>query len=151
MTAAKDGSEQGIADLKINLYEGSDITEASPSNAVRTREDGTFAFRNLKDGIYSIEVPEQAGFKREVRVITVNGEDVENVEFSLTKKTEEEEKTEIRVTSLPVKGSYLTGENLDPEGLEVSLFLDGGKERALDEEEYTVGSWIPQHPGLRKL
>ena len=151
VTAAKDGSEQGIADLKINLYEGSDITEASPSNAVRTREDGTFAFRNLKDGIYSIEVPEQAGFKREVRVITVNGEDVENVEFSLTKKTEEEEKTEIRVTSLPVKRSYLTGENLDPEGLEVSLFLDGGKERALDEEEYTVGKLDSTTPGTKKI
>ncbi|MCA5010656.1 hypothetical protein HP393_19535, partial [Clostridioides difficile] len=68
--------KNGVADLDVNLYKGGDITIASPSEAAKTGEDGAYAFKNLKDGIYCIEVPDQVGYEQAVKVIEVNGKNV---------------------------------------------------------------------------
>ncbi|WP_373264351.1 carboxypeptidase regulatory-like domain-containing protein [Hungatella hathewayi] len=135
----------------VRLYAGTDKNLASPSNAVRTKADGTYTFPEIKDGTYIIEVPEQKGWEQDVMTVAVSGQDVTGVDFNLTKKPEEETEREIRITSMPVKRSYLIGEELETDGLEVTLFQEGVKERILEEWEYITGDLDSAAPGTKKV
>lgn len=153
-TVSADGAAAEGFDVRLCTGAGKNLaspSEASPSNAVRTNADGTYTFPKIKDGTYTIEVPEQEGWKQEVMTVVVNGEDVTGVDFTLTKKPEEEKEREIRITSLPVKRSYLIGEELETDGLEVTLFQEGMKERILEEREYTTGDLDSVTPGTKKV
>ena len=143
--------ENGVADLEVNLYNGGDITIASPSEAAKTGEDGSYAFKNLKDGTYSIEVPEQGGYKQAVKVIEVNGKNITDADLELTRKEEPEKAEEIRIKTLPLRRNYLMGELLDPEGLQVVLYREGEEERVLEKEEYTLSELDSSASGKKKI
>lgn len=143
--------ENGVADLEVNLYEGGDITIASPSEAAKTGEDGAYTFKDLKDGTYSIEVPEQAGYKQAVKIVEINGKNVTDADLELIRKEEPEKTREIRIKTLPVRRNYMMGEQLDPEGLEVALYREGEEERVLEKEEYTLSELNSSASGKKKI
>lgn len=143
--------KNGVADLDVNLYKGGDITIASPSEAAKTGEDGAYAFKNLKDGIYCIEVPDQVGYEQAVKVIEVNGKNVTDADLELTRKEEPEREEEIRIKTLPVRRNYLMGDQLDPEGLQVALYREGEEERVLEKEEYTLSELDSSTSGKKKI
>lgn len=140
-----------MEDVSVNLYEGSDISMASPSDAAKTTEEGAYSFWNLPEGRYSVEIPAKNGYKQEVKTIEINGSNAEAVDFQLVKMEEEHADRELRIKTLPVKIKYWIGQQLDLTGLEVSICKNGVEERQLEAEEYTVGELDPLKTGAQKI
>lgn len=144
-----------VEDITIHLYSGdismATASNATPSNAVKTDADGKYRFRGLEDGIYSVEIPEENGYKRDVKVVEVKGKNELGIDFTLVKGEADNKETELKIKTLPAKKNYWVGEALDPEGLEVALYQNGQEMMVLDEEEYTLSELDSTSPGRRKI
>lgn len=142
---------EGAGDVTVKLYKGSDISTASPSNAVKTDEEGVYGFWDLLDGVYSVELPAKNGYKQEVKTVEINGKNAGAVDFQLVKAAEEQADRKLKVKTLPAKTKYWIGQQLDLTGLEVFIYKDGVEERQLEDGEYTVGKLDTSKPGIQKI
>lgn len=150
-TVTKEADGAPVEGIELKLYPGEDIGLASPSDAAWTDEEGGYVFEGLKNGVYCVELPAVDGYEADQRTVTIEGADVERVDFVLTGGEEEPDRYQIGITALPDKKKYLTGELLEPEGLEVTLYKNGSAERILEEDEYEISGWDSSSAGQKKL
>lgn len=149
VTDEKEGT--AVEGIRLKLHKGDDISLASPSDAVWTDAEGSYAFEGLEDGIYSIEVPAMKGYEADAATVEIDGADVEHINFILTRAEEEEDEYSIEVTALPDKQKYFIGDVLEPAGLEVTLYKNGEAERVLEEEEYEISGWNLSSAGTKEI
>lgn len=143
---------EGVENVTVNLYEGSDITTADLAGTIKTDGEGAYGFNDLSKGTYSVELPAIDGYKQQdAKIIEISGGNVENVDFQLEKKEDEQTDGKIKIKSMPVKTEYRTGQQLDLTGLKVSFYKNGVEERQLEADEYKVSKLDSSKPGKQKI